>query len=210
MNTKRCIIIGSSPDTDINVIKDNIRQDDFIACADGGHLYARQLGLIPHLIVGDFDSSDYPDSEKSRIISLPVRKDDTDTVSVVKECLTLGFDEFLLFGMTGGRFDHTLANISVLYHLALLGKKAAVIDDKSTTLVMCQGKTVICGKKNCGFGIFPYACNHIELSLTGFEYDLRCGVLTADYPVGVSNTFTSDSAEIDILSGNAVAVITQP
>ena len=102
MDKRRCIVIGSSPETEIDVIRKYLSADDFIACADGGYLYARRLGIRPDLIVGDFDSAKKPKSETARIISLPVRKDDTDTVSVIHECLSHGFDEFLLFGMTGG------------------------------------------------------------------------------------------------------------
>ena len=105
MENRRCIIIGSSPDTDIDVIRSYIGNDDFIACADGGHIYAERLGIVPSLIVGDFDSGSRPGYRNTKIIALPVKKDDTDTVSVINECIKMGFDEFLLFGMTGGRFD---------------------------------------------------------------------------------------------------------
>lgn len=204
MNNKRCIIIGSSPDTDIEVIRRYIRENDFIACADGGYLYAKRLGITPPLIVGDFDSSERPGYSNTKIITLPVRKDDTDTVSVVKECLKTGAEEFLLFGMTGGRFDHTLANLSVLYKLSKQSKTAYLIDKNSITRVLSAGKTVIEGKKGYGFGIFPFACEEIILSLSGFEYNLDNGRITADHPVGVSNTIVSDKAEIDIIFGTAV------
>lgn len=209
MDKKRCIVIGSSPETDINVIRQYIRTDDFIACADGGYIYARQLGLEPDLIVGDFDSGEKPELSGVRIITLPVRKDDTDTVSVIRECISSGdFEEFLLFGMTGGRFDHTLANLSVLYSLDRQGKTAYMIDSKSITRVICDGRTIIKGKKGSGFGIFPFACEKIILSLSGFEYELEHGTLSADHPVGVSNRIISDNAEIGLFSGTAVMVIT--
>lgn len=206
MLKKRCIIIGSSPDTDLDVIRKYIKDGDFIACADGGHLYAKKLGLKPSLIVGDFDSSSKPDIPGAKIIVLPTKKDDTDTVSIVKECLEIGFEEFLLFGMTGGRFDHTFANLSVLYSLTEKGKAAYIIDRKSIIQVIGKGTTVIEGKKDFGFGIFPFACQHIVLSLHGFEYELEDGVLYSDHPVGVSNTVTSDKAVIEIKNGTALTI----
>ena len=206
MENRRCIIIGSSPDTDIDVIRSYISNDDFIACADGGHIYAERLGIVPSLIVGDFDSSSRPGYRNTKIIALPVKKDDTDTVSVINECIKMGFDEFLLFGMTGGRFDHTLANLSVLYSLSKKGKAAYMIDKSSTTRVISVGKTVIEGKTGYGFGIFPFACEEAYLSLSGFEDELDNGKLTADHPVGVSNTIIKDKAEISVFSGTAVIV----
>ena len=124
MKNRRCIIIGSSPETGIDTIRRYINENDFIACADGGHIYAEKLGITPGLIAGDFDSSQKPCNTSARVISLPVRKDDTDTVYLVRECVAMGFEEFLLFGMTGGRFDHTLANLCVLYDLSRQGKTA--------------------------------------------------------------------------------------
>ncbi len=206
MSKKRCIIIGSSPDTDIDIIRNNIKEGDFIACADGGHLYAKKLGLKPSLIVGDFDSSSKPDIPGAKIIVLPTKKDDTDTVSIVNECLKIGFDEFLLFGMTGGRFDHTFANLSVLYSLTKKGKTAYIVDSKSIIQVIGKGRTVIEGKKGFGFGIFPFACQQIVLSLHGFEYELENGILYSDHPVGVSNTIVSDKAVIDIKNGKALTI----
>lgn len=207
MKKNRCIIIGASPDTDIEVIRSYIKKNDKIACADGGYKYAAQLNIVPYLIVGDFDSSKRPELSDTKIISLPVRKDDTDTVAVIKECLSEGFDEFLLFGMTGGRTDHTFANLSVLYKLARLGKTAYMIDKNSIIFIAGKGKTEIKDKKGCGFGIFPFACEKIEVSLWGFEYELSRGILSADYPVGVSNTIVSDNACIELFSGFCVAVI---
>lgn len=210
MVKKRCIIIGASPDTDTEIIKKYLRKDDFIACADGGYVFACQLGITPSLIIGDFDSSSYPHTIDSKIISLPVRKDDTDTVCVVKECLKIGFDEFLFFGMTGGRFDHTMANISVLYSLAMQNKTAYIIDNKSKIGIMSSGLNIISDCVGYGFGIFPFACEKIELSLSGFKYELDHGTLTAGYPVGVSNTIISKTASIELFSGSAVFIINLP
>ena len=61
---------------------------------------------------------------------------------LINECIKMGFDEFLLFGMTGGRFDHTLANLSVLYSLSKKGKAAYMIDKSSTTRVISVGSVL--------------------------------------------------------------------
>ena len=52
---KRCVVIGSSPDTDIETIKKTVKSDDFTVCADGGYLFAEKAGITPQLIIGDFD-----------------------------------------------------------------------------------------------------------------------------------------------------------
>ena len=74
---KRCIVIGSMPvDFDL---KNIVQPDDFIFCADGGYVHAQKQGIIPDVIVGDFDSSAQPSETSSKVIKLPCEKDDTDT-----------------------------------------------------------------------------------------------------------------------------------
>lgn len=51
----------------------------------------KKLGIKPDLIIGDFDSSDVPDTDIKTII-LPVRKDDTDTFFAVKYAIKQGFN----------------------------------------------------------------------------------------------------------------------
>ena len=53
-----CIIFGGA-DMEISDVYSNIFADKFIICADRGFEHARELGLTPDLIVGDFDSLGY-------------------------------------------------------------------------------------------------------------------------------------------------------
>ena len=207
MLQRRCIIIGSSPDTDIGIIKKHLRENDFVACADGGYVYAEKLGIKPDLIIGDFDSSKKPAHAICRMIELPARKDDTDTVYTVRECLKLGFKEFLLFGMTGGRIDHTYAHFCVLADLAKKQVSARLIDPKNTIEVVFNNSRIIENRNGCGFAIFPFGCESCNVSLEGFEYDLQKGTLTADFPIGVSNTICSDKAKVTVHDGMAVIMI---
>ena len=82
------------------------------------------------MIVGDFASSKRPINCCSEIISLPVRKDDTDMFYAVKEGIRRGCDEFILVGATGGRLDHTYANFCVLKYIADRKIPARIIDSK--------------------------------------------------------------------------------
>jgi len=60
-NARRCVIFtarceGSVKDAYIP------RADDYVLCADGGYLLAREAGVQPDCILGDFDSASLPDS----------------------------------------------------------------------------------------------------------------------------------------------------
>ena len=127
---RRCVIVGGADIGQYDRIRAYLREDDFYICCDSGLKHREGLGIVPDLIVGDFDSHENPCLDIDTIV-LPCEKDDTDTVFAAKEALKRGFQDFLLVGIIGGRLDHTLGNISLLLMLDGQGKKAVALDDYS-------------------------------------------------------------------------------
>lgn len=201
MENRRCVIIGASPDADIELVRNSIIKTDFVVCADGGHVTAKRAGIVPGLIAGDFDSSEMPDDPGCELIKLPVRKDDTDTMFLVRECLKRGYNDFLLLGATGGRPDHTAANICTLEYIRQNGAIGIIEDSRYTIQIMGPGEHLILEMNDCGFSAFPYACEKCTLSLRGFDYELEKGSLTSDYVLGVSNRICSDRAVVSVHDG---------
>ncbi len=203
---KRCIIIGSSPETDTETIQKNIGKNDFVVCADGGRIFTEKIGLIPDMIIGDFDSSPFPKDFQGEIIKLPKMKDDTDTMYCVKECIKRGYHHFTLFGMLGGREDHTYANLCTLLYLSRCGCTARLVGAEREILIT-ESQTKIDHQNGLMFSIFPFGCEKCVVSLHGFLYELEKGTLTADFPLGVSNEIVSDSAIVTVHEGTAVIYI---
>ena len=85
---------------------------DLIIAADSGQITAAKCGVIPHLIVGDFDSSDLPSQTDAEIIRVPAEKDDTDTMLACNLAIQRGARRITILGGTGGRIDHSLSNPS--------------------------------------------------------------------------------------------------
>ena len=85
---KRCVIVSASPELESDFIKENITDNDYIICADGGTDKLITTGLIPDLIVGDLDSSEnYGFFKDVELITLQVQKDDTDTMHCAQEAV---------------------------------------------------------------------------------------------------------------------------
>ncbi len=201
---KRCFIIGSAPHSDISEGVKQIEPNDFVVCADGGYLFAQKQGITPDLIVGDFDSSPVPQNFTGEMIQLPVMKDDTDTMYCLKECMKRGYRDFVLLGMTGGREDHTYANLCTLMYAFKHGARAKLTDGKSEIFLAENECVRISDKKGCTFSVFPFGCGQCTVSLKGFLYGLTEGTLEASFPLGVSNEVTSDLAEVTVSDGTAL------
>ena len=180
---KKCVVIGGGELTAPEKIKQKIGDTDFIICCDSGYLHAKAMGLKVHLLVGDFDSMQKPETDVETIV-LPCEKDDTDSFFAVKTALSRGYNDFLLLGMTGGRLDHTLAAVSILEYLENHGAHGNICDGKLTIRVTDTRADIDPGCRY--FSVF--AQSHAEgVTITGAKYNLDNAVIDSGYQYGVSN-----------------------
>ena len=126
----RCVIVGGADIADYARIRSILKEDDFIIYCDSGLKHMEALGRKPSLIVADFDSYDDPHMDVETI-TLPVAKDDTDTVYAMHEGIRRGYTEFLIIGAIGARLDHTLVNVYILTALENSGCRGMIVDDYS-------------------------------------------------------------------------------
>lgn len=179
---------------------------DLVIAADGGYRICRTLGIVPDLLLGDFDSMDQPE-DFGNILRSPVEKDDTDTMLAVKTALERGCDTVHLYGGTGGRrLDHTLANLQSLLYLRRRGARGYLQDrDFLWTVLENESLTI---QRRVEWGLFSAFClgDRAEgVDETGFQYPLRNALLTPDFPLGVSNHFLEPQATVSVRRG-ALAV----
>ena len=182
----KCIVIGAGDLTLGNIA---VGEEDFVIAVDGGLGYCGVLEVEPDLLIGDFDSVS-EEEEKAvrlleqeipdRVIRLAREKDDTDMLAALKEGLARGYRQFHIYAGTGGRFDHTLANIQCLLYLK---KRDAV------------GYLFSLGEKANG------------VTISGMKYELENAVLTNDFPIGISNEFIGEEAMISVEEGELVCMI---
>jgi thiamine pyrophosphokinase len=201
------VIISASPDTNVEEIKTLCNSDDFIVCADSGYSYAKQAGVTPSLIIGDFDSLKDELPENIEIVRLNTHKDDTDTAHCVMECIRRGYRDFLLLGSIGGRTDHTFANISTLAFLSEYHYKGVARNNGEEIRILNEGVYDMSGNKGLTFSVFPYGCEDVNVTYKGAEYPLDNYTLTYNVSRGISNVFIDDSAEITINNGRAILLI---
>ncbi len=202
----RCIIISGSPQTNSAFISSIVRDDDYVICADKGYYYAKLAGITPNLLVGDFDSytGSMPDITT---ITLAPEKDDTDTEHCAQIAVQKGFKEVLIIGGLGGRLDHTLSNISVLFFLKSRGVCATLKSENETVAPLDLGDNFFNNLFGKTFSLFPFGCDNAVISIIGAKYPLDNGNISYKTSLGVSNVFTSNHSMVRLVSGNAVIII---
>ncbi|MBR1642615.1 MAG: thiamine diphosphokinase [Butyrivibrio sp.] len=214
----KCVIIsaGSFPNIEID-----LKENDLCIACDAGFKYAQQLGILPDLIVGDFDSAaeagadvtrgieEIALSDPDRIVRLDVKKDDTDTLRAVRIGLSKGYKKFYLYGALGGRrLDHSLANIQTLLFIKRNGGTGYIMTG-DTMLMVAENETIHFHRGNTGF-VSAFSLSEVSRGVTikGLMYSLEDGTLTNDFPLGVSNEFIIDEeAEITVKDGTLLITV---
>jgi thiamine pyrophosphokinase len=91
---------------------------EIIICADGAANKLRDLEIVPNVIIGDLDSILKENLEwfidKCNIIKLTDQYS-TDLEKALKLALLYNASCVDIYGTSGGRLDHTLSNLSILY-----------------------------------------------------------------------------------------------
>lgn len=197
---RRCVIFGGAQMRNEELIRRSLRPDDYILCCDSGLRYAERLGLQPSLTVGDFDSHARPENG-GEVITLPREKDDTDTVYAAREAVRRGFEEFLLIGVTGRRFDHTFGNISLLLWLHGQGKRARILDEWGEMEIVGREPVEISGGVPY-FSLLNISGTARGITVRGAKYPLENGEIRSDYQYGISNeVLPGQSATVSVEEG---------
>ena len=179
------------------------RPCDLVIAADGG--YAHLGGIHADLVVGDFDSLGFvPEGEA--IVRHPKEKDDTDTMLAARIGISRGYRAFVLLGGVGGRLDHTLANIQTLAFLRENGARGALLGEGQTiTLLQNEALRFRAGLSGI-ISVFSFGEKAEGVYERGLAYALTDATLRDTNPLGVSNAFTGESAEVSVRKGRLVVL----
>lgn len=213
----KCIVIGAG-DLTVNCLEYDV-DNDYVIAVDGGLMYCQVLEIEPDLIIGDFDSVDgqwraaiesIKEEFPVKVLQLYPEKDDTDMYAALKRGLEAGYRDFRIYGGTGGRFEHTFANIQCLLFLKHRDAVGYIMDGSGMMLVI-ENESVSFRKEMEGYlSVFSLGKEAKGVTLKGLKYTLENYTLTNDFPIGISNEFINEAAEVSVEDGQLVLMVSWP
>ena len=165
-----------------------------VYCCDGAYAWAKNKVRIDKNI-GDFDSlKEIPNPPPEEIF--PSEKDCTDGEIAIKKLIETGVDKIEIYGGGGGREDHFLGNLQLLY----LGHMSGVICEMVTknSLIFPADKKIFLGNfRGKTFSVLPFGGSSHIISYKGVKYPYP-NKLTYGNCRGISNIVTDDDGYLQV------------
>lgn len=199
------VIVCNGSIIDYSYYKKYLENDRLIISVDGGAAHIRQFGIIPHIVLGDFDSISKEDFEYfknagAEIIQFQVEKDMTDTELALKTAIERGYREIVIIGGLGHRLDHSLANVFILKKILEWGAKGVIVNEHNE-ITLIDRSIRIEKKENTKLTLLALSEKVTGVTIKGFYYPLNNATLEMGSTWGVSNEFVNEWAEVSIDSG---------
>ena len=198
-----CLIISGG---DYCGLPDELRQADYVIACDRAYLYAERMGVEPDLILGDFDSAPQPETAIP-IERVPTRKDDTDTMLAARRAAERGCKEVAVCCAFGGRLDHTIANIQTAAWLVERGARVRLIGADTDAMVFTEGSLTLPRREGWSLSLFALTDTCEDVCISGTKYECSGVTVTNAFPIGVSNVWESEQAEVS--AGEGILMVMQ-
>lgn len=193
------------------------RDGDFVVAADSGckalSLFCEKVEKIsPDIILGDMDSFDLSESKlifpDSHFVTLPAKKDKTDTALAVDTALEAGCGKIVIAGGIGGRLDHTLAVVYLLEYIREKGAQGILTDGKNRVYLAKEKNHICAGRKYVSLIPLDETVCGVKFD-TSFAYPFETQTLKRSIFPTISNELTEEGGFIYVQSGSALIIETE-
>ncbi len=193
---------GDFPSTDIS-----ISPNEMILAADGGARHCLKIGVRPQVVIGDFDSLSNEEiatleAAEVQLIRYPVDKDETDLELTLDYSVTIGATEITLYGLLGGRWDMTFANILLLASPSYAHIFFRIINGNTIAYLLHGGEILnLHARPGALVSAIPLISPARGITYQGLEWPMENATLPWGTPKGVSNKMISTKAQISLEEG---------
>jgi thiamine pyrophosphokinase len=156
------------------------------------------------LAIGDFDTAGPKGVEQLLLANIPIQqfpenKDKTDTQLAIQYAASHGAQEIILFGGTGSRFDHSLANVQQLFYWLQSGISIKIVDQNHIIDLVDHTLTIL--RSHPYVSLLAFTPTVTGIRLQGFKYPLENGTLSWGDTLGLSNELLSYTGSIHLEEG---------
>lgn len=201
------LIVGNAPAGEIGPWEEQARAADLVVAVDGGAGHARSQGLRPDVVLGDVDSLDEQTQHWLRrhevpVVRYPPAKDETDLELALLYAAEAGAQEITIVGALGGRPDQTIANLHLLAHPALAGRRVSIVGPGYRIFLLRGGQAAtIEGQTGDTVSLLPLSSQAEGIHTTGLRWALHADTLHRGPARGVSNEMTAARANVRLERG---------
>ena len=170
---------------------------------DGAYAWAKGRVRIA-VNLGDYDSLPYlPDPPPAEVY--PSEKNYTDGELALMRALAQGADEIEFYGGGGGREDHFLGNLHLLYAACKRGVRAVMVTNHARILA-CDGLCELHGVRGRTVSVVPFGGEAHIMESGGFYYPLP-ETFVYGSTRGISNVAVADEAYLRVGGGTVLVFV---
>src|SRR5690625_1519592 len=191
-------IIGNGPSELLPELSKYKKEVDIWIGADRGALTLINQEIEVAYAVGDFDSISELENERIKntaktYLRYPAEKDYTDIEIALLKAYELNPTKIYLFGVTGGRLDHGLVNIQLLYSIVKKSIQGIIVDKYNQVELTTPNHYEVEHHEDYPYVSFIPFSEHVKkLTLTGFYYALDQENISWGSTLCISNKLLSN------------------
>lgn len=198
----RVLIFANGELPNLEAARRLVHAEDIIICADGGARHVIELGLTPHVIMGDMDSlpHGFEPSDKTQIIKFPADKNETDLELAMDHALSLKPAELIILAAFGGRLDQTLGNIALIANPKLRDCDVRLHDGVEEAF-FCWDQVKVKGRSADIVSLIPWGGEVSGIVTENLRWPLHDEILYPQKTRGISNEMLGTEASVKIKTG---------
>lgn len=212
---ERCLILTGGS-LDLSFAREFLREREYgcVIAVDGGLEGAAVLGLTPDEIVGDLDTVDaalfetYRDRPGVELEIHRPEKDETDTELALLTARRKGFRRADVLGALGGRMDHALGNVQLLFQFFQDGMQAEIYDEKNRIYLLGPGLSEFHRDRLWGryVSFLPLTETVEGMTLEGFKYPLSDRTIRLGTSLCISNELAGEMGSLRFRKGTLLCI----
>jgi thiamine pyrophosphokinase len=208
MGRKHALIVGNGEPLSPELFEELMADGPLLLCADGGANAVARYGRVPDYVVGDLDSVTEENRDglpDERLILVDADDTGTDLQKALRQVRGLGVTEATLIGVTGGRTDHTLWNLSLLKLFG--GDMALRIVDDYCEIRLIRGAIHFRAEVGQKISLSPLSGEVVGIRTAGLKFELKGEMLAPGIRDGISNEVVENPVEVSVKEGDLLLVV---